>query len=200
MQNSTLKNIRIVLFGIVFLALLAQVYFAFLHPKSNGDIGPQLGSGDYTLDVTDGTQFTQNSLKGKPSAVFFGFTHCPDVCPTTLGDIMIWQEELGDKADDLQIYFITVDPERDTLDILDGYVTWLDGAQGVTGTRTEIDKAISAFRIYSRKVPLGDEGDYNMDHSAHVLLFDENARFFEPINYQEDLDVALEKLNRLLDS
>ncbi|PON10106.1 SCO family protein, partial [Candidatus Entotheonella serta] len=72
--------------------------------------------GDYVLQSTDGTTFTQSSLEGKPTAVFFGFTHCPDVCPTTLGDMMGWQERLGADAEKLRILFVTVDPERDSLD------------------------------------------------------------------------------------
>ena len=197
MASKTMKNVRLALYGLAAVAVLAQVYFAFIHPKLNPDAGSRLGEGDYTLQATDGSTFTHASLKGAPTAVFFGFTHCPEVCPTTLGDIGAWQEDLGEVAADLQVYFVTVDPERDTLDLLDGYVGWLDGAAGVTGARAEIDKAIKAFRIYAARVELEGD-DYTMDHSAHILLFDDTGRFVEPISYQEDYDLALGKLRNLL--
>lgn len=197
MASSTLKNVRLGLYALAAAAVVAQLYFAFIHPKLNPEAGSRLGAGEYVLQATDGTEFTHASLTGAPTAVFFGFTHCPEVCPTTLGDIGAWQDDLGEELGDLRFYFVTVDPERDTLDLLDGYVGWLDGAAGVTGPRTEIDKAIKAFRIYAAKVDLGD-GEYNMDHSAHILLFDSNGRFVEPISYQEDYDLALSKLRNLI--
>jgi protein SCO1 len=163
----------------------------------DGSMTTDLGQGDYALTATDGTAFTEASLKGGPSAVFFGFTHCPEVCPTTLGDILTWQEELGADAAGLRIYFVTVDPERDTADMLADYVGWLPGALGVTGPRAEIDKAMAAFRIYAKKIPLEGE-EYTMDHSAYVMLFDGQGQFFEPISYGEETVRAVDKLKRLL--
>jgi protein SCO1/2 len=128
--------------------------------------------------------------------VFFGFTRCPDVCPTTLGDIATWQEALGEDGP-IRVFFITVDPERDTPEVLADYVSRAPGVTGVTGSPAEIAKAIKAFRIYASKVPL-DKGNYTMDHSAMVLLFDENGRLFEPIGYQEDFDRAVDKIRRLM--
>lgn len=104
-------------------------------------VADTIGRGDYVLTATDGTTFTEDTLQGSPSAVFFGFTHCPEVCPTTLGDIATWQEQLGTK-EPLRVYFVTVDPERDTMEMLGGYVGWVPGVIGVTGSREEIDKAI----------------------------------------------------------
>ena len=197
MTSKTMKNIRLALYGLAAVAVLAQVFFAFVYPKMRPDLGARLGEGEYVLQATNGTEFTHDTLIGAPSAVFFGFTHCPEVCPTTLGDIGAWQADLGDDLADLQFYFVTVDPERDTLELLDGYVGWLEGAAGVTGTRAEIDKAIKAFRVYAAKSDLGD-GEYNMDHSAHIMLFDRNGRFVEPISYQEDYEVALGKLRNVI--
>ncbi len=197
MASPTHKKIRAALYGLAAIAVLAQVYFAFIHPRLFTDAGTRIGEGDYQLVATNGEAFTEETLKGHPSIVYFGFTHCPEVCPTTMGDVATWQAELGEVAEDLQVYFITVDPERDTLELLDGYVGWLDNGIGVTGTVEEVRKAEKSFRIYSAKVPLSD-GEYTMDHSAHILLFDENGRFFEPIQYQEDLELALDKLRRML--
>ncbi len=167
-------------------------------PTLEARAADELGVGEYRLVATDGTEFTQDTLVGAPSAVFFGFTHCPEVCPTTLSDIGVWQEELGPLADDLRVYFVTVDPERDTAEALEAYVGWLDGALGVTGSREEIDKAQAAFRIYSKRVDTSD-GDYTMDHSAYVMLFDAKGRFFEPVGYQEEFERAVGKLRRLLE-
>jgi protein SCO1/2 len=191
------KSLRIIIAAGALVASALLVWFAWLQPYLTKEDVMQLGQGEYSLIGTDGQPFTQATLQGAPSAVFFGFTHCPEVCPTTLGDIAVWQDELGEEAQDLRVFFVTVDPERDTAELLGDYVGWVPGVVGVTGDTTEIRAAEKAFRIYSRKIPLSD-GEYTMDHSAYVLLFDDQGLFFEPITYQEDLDRALSKLRRLL--
>lgn len=180
-------------------AVILFAAFRILQPMLNRTLADELGRGDYVLTTTTGETFTEDSLRGAPTAVFFGFTHCPEVCPTTLGDIATWQEELATTDQSIRSYFVTVDPERDQVDQLRDYVSWVPGVEGVAGDPEEIEKAIKAFRIYARKVDLED-GDYTMDHSASVLLFDDRGRFFEPIGYQEDYDRAVAKIRRLLDS
>ena len=179
------------------LASAALIWFAWVKPTLDDPTAISLGQGDYSLQATDGSTFTESTLKGQPTAVFFGFTHCPEVCPTTLADIALWQDELGVAAEDLQFYFVTVDPERDTLELLGDYVGWVPGVVGVSGSVEEIAKAQKAFRVFSRKIPLSD-GEYTMDHSAYVMLFDADGQFFEPIGYQEELERVMAKLNRLL--
>ncbi|MEM6306497.1 MAG: SCO family protein [Pseudomonadota bacterium] len=195
----TLHKLRPVLYALAILATGAFVWVNYINPRLTQTVSDTLGRGDYTLMTTRGEPFTQNNLQGQPTAVFFGFTHCPDVCPTTLADMAYVQDEMGLTPEDLAIYFITVDPERDTAELLKDYVEWVPGAQGVTGTRAEIDKAITAFRAYARRVPLED-GGYTMDHSAFVMLFNDRGRFFEPIGYQEDFDRVMGKMRRLLNS
>ena len=175
-------------------ALIAWV--AVIAPRLEDNARLALGQGDYRLEATDGTAFTEASLRGGPTAVFFGFTHCPDVCPTTLGDISAWQEDIGG-SDALDVYFITVDPDRDTVGILTEYVGWVPGVAGVSGDQSEVNKALESFGIFAQKVPTGG-GDYTMDHSASVLLFDDSGQFFETIRYQEDHDVAVTKLRVLM--
>lgn len=131
--------------------------------------------------------------------MFFGFTDCPEVCPTTLGDVTTWQDALSEGAQALQVYFVTVDPERDTVDTLRDYVSCAPGVTGVSGTPEQVKAAEAAFRIYALQVPL-DGGGYAMDHSASVLLFDDKGRFFEPIGYQEGDDRALAKIRRMIAS
>lgn len=192
-------KIKLLLWGLVAINVAALLWVGVISPRMAASVSDDIGRGDYALQITDGRTFTQASLEDGPSAVFFGFTHCPEVCPTTLGDILTWQEELGADEDALKVYFVTVDPERDTAEILGDYVGWVPGVVGVTGAQAEVDKALDAFKIYAAKVPL-DDGDYTMDHSASVLLFDSKGRYSDRVRYQEDPDVALGKLKKLLES
>lgn len=173
------------------------VWVGVIEPRINMAAVDLLGRGDYELVATDGTAFTEATLKGNPSAVFFGFTHCPEVCPTTLGDVAGWQEALSAEGEQLRTFFVTVDPERDTPDVLDEYVSWAPGVVGVSGDPEEVRKAIMAFRVYAARVPL-KEGGYTMDHSAFVMLFDDDGRFVQTIAYQEDHDAALAKIRALV--
>ena len=191
------RSLRIAISAGALVASALLLWFVWIQPYLSDTDVLKLGQGDYELQRTDGELFTQATLRGAPSAVFFGFTHCPEVCPTTLADIALWKDELGDQGDDLRVFFVTVDPERDTAEMLGDYVGWVPGVVGVTGSPEEIRKAEQAFRVFSRKITLSD-GEYTMDHTALVLLFDKKGRFFEPIGYQEDLDRVMPKLRRLL--
>lgn len=192
------KKLRLFLWGLVAINLAALAWVGVISPRMNASVIDTLGQGDYQLETTSGEKFTQATLANGPTAVFFGFTHCPDVCPTTLGDILTWQEELP-AAKNMNVFFVTVDPERDTSRILTEYVGWVDGVEGVTGSREELDKALEAFRIYAARVPLED-GEYTMDHSASVLLFDAKGHYTDRIRYQEELASAVAKLKTALGS
>lgn len=193
---------RILIIGLWLLVAVSAallIWMRVMEPRLTARVGDAIGLGDYELVTTEGQPFTEETLQGQPSAVFFGFTHCPDVCPTTLGEATLWQEAMAERGHDLRTFFVTVDPERDDVEVLSEYVSWSPGIIGVTGSREEIDKAIKSFRIYARKVPV-EGSDYTMDHSAMVLLFDENGRLFEPIGYGEDIKRATAKLERLFAS
>lgn len=199
-RSSGLLSVRLLLWALVALALAVVVWVQVISPRltSLQEAGTtNLGRGDYQLQATDGSAFTQASLKGQPTAVFFGFTHCPDVCPTTLGDMAGWQQDLGKDGKALRIYFLTVDPERDSVESLRDYVSWVPGVIGVSGSPEEMAKAIRAFRIYARKVPTED-GGYTMDHSALVLLFDAEGHYAGLIGYQEDPAKAMASLRKLI--
>lgn len=199
-EKNPLQRIRLLLWALVAIAAAAAVYVFIISPRldqlQQSGTG-NLGRGDYQLVTSGGTPFTQDSLKGQPTAVFFGFTHCPDVCPTTLGDIATWQEDMAKDNKQLRVFFVTVDPERDTPEILGDYVSWVPGVTGVTGTPDEIAKAVKAFRIYARKVAT-DDGGYTMDHSAMTLLFDKNGDYAGLIGYQEDPARTKESLDKLM--
>ncbi|HEY0275630.1 MAG TPA: SCO family protein [Paenirhodobacter sp.] len=182
--------------AIVGTALFGMLWFGVFAPKMHG-VQTTIGQGDYHLTTTTGAPFAAETLAGVPAAVFFGYTHCPDVCPTTLGDIATWQQELGDQAGAFRFFFVTVDPERDTAPILGDYLSWAKDVTGVTGPRPEIDKALAAFRIYARKSP-GTGAEYGMDHTASVLLFDAGGHFSGKIGYQEALETVMPKLRALI--
>jgi protein SCO1/2 len=150
----------------------------------------------FTLVDQTGRKVTERDVLGRPAVVFFGFTYCPEVCPTTLADITNWMGALGPDADKLSVYFITVDPARDTPEALAKYLSSFDSRiRGLTGTAADIDGVAKAFGIYYQRVEI--EGGYTMDHSSSVLLLDSSGRFAGTISYQEAKEIALAKLKRL---
>jgi protein SCO1/2 len=141
---------------------------------------------------------TDQDMKGRPFLVFFGFTHCPDICPTTLFDLSQVLKQLGPDADRAGALFITVDPERDTPAVLKDYLSNFDPhLRGLTGDQASIDAAIKAYRVYAKKVPL-DGGDYTMDHTAIVYLMDKNGQFVAPFDLKRTADAAAADLRRYL--
>jgi len=151
----------------------------------------------FTLVDQKGQPITEAAFRGQPSAVFFGFTHCPEVCPTTLFEMDGWLKQLGDEGKDIRAYFVTVDPERDTAEIMDRYVGNVsDRITGITGEPDKVHEMAKSFGIFWRKVDL-EGGDYTMDHTASVLLLDGSGDFFGTIAYEENSDTALAKLKRL---
>jgi len=154
--------------------------------------------GPFNLIDMRGRPVTEKSLLGKPTAIFFGFTYCPEVCPTTMTDLTAWLKALGPDADKLNVVFVSVDPERDTPEQLRLYLSNFDPRiQGFTGTPEAVAKAAKAYRVYYQKVPQ-EGGGYTIDHSSSVYLFDAQGKFVEPIAYQAPPDRALRQLRDLL--
>jgi protein SCO1/2 len=193
----TLSRLRLVLWLLVGAAALAATGLYAYTTMTRTAQAAGLGQGDYQLVTATGEAFTRDSLMGKPSMVFFGFTHCPEVCPTSLAEMASWYEALGEEAENLQAFFVTVDPERDTAEIVADYVGWTGRVTGVTGTLQEVAKATSSWAVYAEKVPL-EGGDYTMDHTASVFLVNAQGEFEGTIAYRESTDTALAKLRRLL--
>lgn len=193
----TLARLRLVLWVLVACAAIAAtglyVYTTMTRPAQ----AVALGQGDYQLVTAEGDAFTRDSLKGSPAMLFFGFTHCPEVCPTSLAEMASWYEALGDEAGDLKAFFVTVDPERDTAAVIQDYVSWTGHVTGVTGTLDEVAKAARSWGVFYEKVPLED-GDYTMDHTASVFLVNAQGEFEGTIAYRENSDTALAKLRRLI--
>ena len=153
---------------------------------------------EFTLVDQDGKTVGPDDLAGRPSLVFFGFTHCPDVCPTTLSEISEWLDALGSDADALNAVFITVDPERDDVAAMAEYVSYFHPAiKGWTGTPEQIAMAAESFRVNYERVPAGD-GDYTMNHTAGVFLFDASGRHRSVIDPHEPREFAVPKIRRIL--
>lgn len=145
-----------------------------------------------------GAPITERALEGHPSLIYFGYTHCPEVCPTTLYEMAGWLKALGPAADRLKAYFITVDPERDTTEIMHGYASnFTDRIVGITGDPKEIERVVKGWQIFVRKVPSPD-GGYTMDHTASVFMVDERGRLKGTIAYGEETNSALAKIRALL--
>ena len=167
-------------------------------PSAKAALPLSIGEMGCLLSVHRGQTVRPADWLGRPAMVFFGFTWCPDVCPTTLSDISGWLEELGADADRLTVALISVDPERDTPDVLAEYVGNFDlRIVGLTGPEAQIARAADDFRVTYRKVPR-DDGDYTMDHTAGVFLFHADGRFASIIDFHEDRRFAVPKIRRTL--
>ena len=163
-----------------------------------GVTAPAAIGGPFQLTDQAGQTVTEQNLKGKPTLIFFGFTHCPDVCPTSLFEISEVLKAMGKDADRVNALFVSVDPERDTAAAMKDYLSSFDPhLKGLTGTPESIAKVLSAYRVYSKKVPLKD-GDYTMDHTALIYLMDRDGRFVSPFNLKRTPAEAATDLKRYL--
>lgn len=166
-------------------------------PTSAAAPGAPLG-GPFSLVDHNGAPVTEAIFRDKPSITLFGFTHCPDICPTGLMDMTRWAEELGDDADKLRFIFVTVDPERDTPEIMSDYVSvFSEHIIGITGDPEDVMAMTRDYKIFSRKVPLEDD-DYTMDHTASKILHDAEGNFVGTIDAAEPHETGLGKLRRLV--
>jgi len=168
----------------------------FLWPRAQGT-NVTIG-GPFRLKSPDGGVVDSAQLAGRPYGVFFGFTHCPEVCPTTLSDLAQAFAAIPDLPADFRVYFISVDPERDTPDVLKEYTSNFDPRIiGLWASPEELPQIAKEFAVYYEKVPTSD-GDYTMNHTAVVFLMDRNNRFRAAINYNESLDSYVKKIRDLI--
>lgn len=199
-----LRAVRRILWAVVALTL-AGLAVAIVVKRSEPPEAGQAASaaraaigGPFTLTDTEGRTVTEENLKGKPFAIFFGFTRCPDVCPTTLNDLSLLHQQLGPDGDRLNIVFVSVDPEQDRPEDIKQYLTLFDAPIiGLTGTDEQLAEITRAYRVYFRKVPQGAD-DYTLDHTATVFLMDADGQFVSTIDLHESREVALRKLQRLI--
>ena len=159
---------------------------------------PAAIGGPFQLVDQSGAAVTEKNLQGKPSLIFFGFTHCPDVCPTSLFEMSEILRAMGKDADRVNAYFISVDPERDSAAALKDYLSSFDPhLKGLTGDPEALAKVLTAYRVYAKKVPLKD-GDYTMDHTALIYLMDRDGHFVAPFNLKRTPEEAAADLRRYL--
>lgn len=176
------------------LGLFLGAIFAFTGlPGGRAAIG-----GAFHLVDQNGKPFTDRDMRGKPYLVFFGYTHCPDVCPTTLFEMSQLYRRLGADAGRVGALFITVDPERDTAAMLKQYMASFDPhLRALTGDAQAVDQAMKDYRVYAKKVPLPG-GSYEMDHTAIVYLMDKDGHFVAPFDLQRSADAEAAELQRYL--
>ena len=194
----TAPRLRMILWALVGLAAVGGLLLA-LQPKAPVTRETVLGTigGPFTLTGGDGKPFSSTRLNGRPAAIFFGFTHCPDVCPTTLARLVKLRRQLGKGDEALSIVFISVDPERDGPAEVGGYAGLFNAPViGLTGSPADIERVNKQFAVYSAKVPQPG-GGYSVDHSAAVFLMDKNGQFVATLSPEEGDKVALDKLRRI---
>lgn len=202
-----MRPLFLAVFGGLAIVLVAVSAFLLLRERPTGlpPSGTQvivedanLIGGAYVLTDENGNRFTEADALGRPTAIFFGFSHCPDVCPTTLYELSVLMGQLGADADRLNVLFVSVDYERDGPEEVAAYTSVFDPRiVGLAGTAEEIATATSAYRVYYAKVPL-ENGGYTIDHTASVYLMDRNGRFVGTLAYGEDMAVRLQKLQALI--
>ncbi|MGQ0686727.1 SCO family protein [Bradyrhizobium sp.] len=159
---------------------------------------PAAIGGPFQLTDQSGKIVTEKDMKGRPTLIFFGFTHCPDVCPTSLFDISEVLRAMGKDADKVNAFFVSVDPERDTQGAMKDYLSSFDPhLKGLTGNSEQVANMLTAYRVYAKKVPLKD-GDYTMDHTALVYLMDRDGNFVAPFNMKRTPQEAAADLKRYL--
>lgn len=175
------------------MAVLAAILIYVVRPPEPAPSG--IG-GPFALQTGDGKTVTEATFAGKPFLVYFGYTHCPDICPTTLAQLSDVLKRIPDPA--LRVLFVTVDPERDTPKSMADYVSSFDPRiLGLSGSVAAVEQAERVYRVYARKAPTKD-GDYAMDHSSVVYLMDARGRFVEAFNLERSADAAAKDLSGYL--
>jgi protein SCO1/2 len=198
----TARQSRLLLVGAAFAAGLVVCLGAITLITGTSFSGRALApvqiGGPFRLTDQNGKTVTEQDMKGRPFLVFFGFTHCPDVCPTTLFDVSEVLRSLGPDADRAGALFITVDPQRDTTAAMKDYLASFDPhLRGLTGDADALAAVAKEYRVYYKKVPL-DGGEYTMDHTAIVYLMDKEGRFVSPFNLKRKPDIAAAELRKYL--
>ena len=196
------RSVRILLLTAAFLAGLVLCFGVILivTGRVSAPVAQQVAAigGSFKLVDQDGRVVTDQDFKGRPYLVFFGFTHCPDICPTALFQVSEIMRALGRDADRTRALFITVDPERDTPRVIKDYLSSFDPhLTGLTGDPAEVAAVTKAYRVYFKKVPL-DQGGYTVDHTAIVYLMDKEGRFVAPFSLKRTTEAAAADLRKHL--
>jgi protein SCO1/2 len=195
-KTTNLSLLRMILWGSVLsIGLFASVlYFVKPPAKHLGVFG-----GEFTLQSTLGGDFTQEDLKGEKSLIFFGYTFCPEVCPTTLSESTSWREELEIAPEDLRIIFSSVDPKRDTIEMLENYLAGFGTPIiGLSGSDEEVENIKRSFGIFSQTTGDTSTDEYLVDHTASVFMVDESGSVVDTIAFGEARPSALAKIRKFM--
>jgi protein SCO1/2 len=156
--------------------------------------------GPFRLTDQDGRPLSSDALKGEPFAIYFGFTRCPDICPTTLSELANAMQTLGPEADRMHYVFVTLDPTRDTPQVMKEYVGAFDSRiVGLTGSEADVGEAAKSYHIFWEKVPT-ENGDYTLNHTATVFLMDGQGVLSGALDYGDSAEVVVTKLRHLIES
>lgn len=197
-----MKAIRLVLWVLVAAMALALGWLTYEWQRSENQIAEKPYGVPFELVDQSGAPITEAAFRGRPTALFFGFTHCPEICPTTLFELDSWLKQADPEGGKIGAYFVTVDPERDTPELMGSYVAGVsDRIIGISGSPDKVAAMVEGFNIYAKKVPVDaqkPDGDYTMDHTASVFLLDAQGRFRSTIAWGENPDTAVDKLENLI--
>jgi protein SCO1/2 len=202
--TDAIRTIRLAAWGAVAIAALAGGAVLLGDAQKSQLAGGKLPAAasigaPFELTGTDGKRFSSTALAGKPFALFFGFTHCPDICPTTLLEMTNHLKALGPRAEKLNVLFVSIDPERDTPEHLKLYLSAFDARIiGLTGTKDEVAKVARSYRAFYERVPNKDGTDYTMNHTASVYLMDGKGGLVSTLTFQEPEDARQRKIDNLL--
>ena len=179
----------------IFLFIMLPIFLS-VQNKEDDYVASFKGS-DFSLKDMNNNTITQESFNGPLTAIFFGFTNCPDVCPMTLNKMDIVLEKLGNKKKDIKVFFISVDPERDTPEIIKDYLSNFDNKFiGITGDPGKIFLLYQSWGVISKKIFL-DNGEYNIDHSTPVILL-KNGEYISMISHRDDIKKSIKILKKYL--
>ena len=188
-------------FAAVLIVAAGALLVVAMRENPKGAAGTMLASaigGPFQLVDQNGKRVSDADLKGKWQLLFFGYTHCPDACPTALNEIALALDRLGDKRNAVRVVFITVDPERDTPEVLKNYVQSFDASiVALTGSPDQVAQAAKAYRVFYAKHPRPD-GGYEMDHSAVIYVMDPQGRFTATFTPDTPAPAIAERLQKLL--
>lgn len=184
---------------LVLLSVLFASTLIMSEPPTRAATSPVTIGGPFTLSTPDGTTVTDQTYRGKWLLVYFGYTFCPNSCPTTLLEVATALKKLGPDAAQVQPLFITVDPQRDTPKTMADYVSSFSSRIiGLSGSPQAIEAAEKAYRVFARKGQSQPDGDYSMDHSSIVYLMDKSGAFVEAFNVERPPEEAAKDLERFL--
>jgi protein SCO1/2 len=197
-----MKTFRVILWCtiVVLAGLLVALTLNMTRPREVANEQP-FGV-PFQLVAQGGKPITEQAFRDKPTALFFGFTNCPEVCPTTLFELNGWLHKVDPDGTRLNAFFVSIDPDRDTPAVIDQYVSNVsDRIKAISGPPDSVREMAKGFKVYFKKVPVDEKdpnGDYTMDHTASVFLLKDGGRFAGTIAYGEDQDAAVKKLENLI--